>query len=321
MTALAIREHLAPATIRVPTRRHALDALLEGLNPNTLRAYSGDIRHFAAHVGIEDPRRAVDALLSLARGEANAVVLGYRAAMLDGGLSGATVGRRLTAVRKVVRIARTIGQVDWTLDVPSPRAEALRDTRGPGEEGWRAMVREVRRKADEGDAVAVRNLAILRLAHDLGLRRGEICGLDHEDVDQRAGTVAVAGKGKTQKRAMTLPEKSIDALTDWLAVRGPGSGPLFHRLDNAGTGEITRMSGEAIRKLVRDLGVKADVGRPVRPHGIRHQAITAALGRGHSVVDVMKFARHSSPNTTMIYDDNREDRAGMVARSISEGGD
>jgi integrase/recombinase XerC len=80
------------------------------------------------------------------------------------------------------------------------------------------------------------------------------------------------------------------------------------------------MSGEAVRLIVKKMGVEAGLKSPVRPHGLRHQAITEALDEGHRLDHVMKFARHSNANTTLIYNDNRMDVAGMVARSIARRG-
>ena len=35
------------------------------------------------------------------------------------------------------------------------------------------------------------------------------------------------------------------------------------------------MSGEAVRLIVRKMGAEAGIKNPVRPHGLRHQAITS----------------------------------------------
>jgi integrase len=48
--------------------------------------------------------------------------------------------------------------------------------------------------------------AALRLLYDLGLRRSEVVGLDMDDLDLDTGTVAVLGKGRTQKISLTLPD-------------------------------------------------------------------------------------------------------------------
>ena len=55
---------------------------------------------------------------------------------------------------------------------------------------------------------------------DLGLRRGEVVGLDVDDVDRAGRRLWVLGKGRAQKEARTLPVPTMEAIDSWLAVRG-----------------------------------------------------------------------------------------------------
>ena len=67
--------------------------------------------------------------------------------------------------------------------------------------------------------------------------------------------------------------------------------------------------------IVRALGEQA--GLKVRPHGLRHTAITAALDAFNG--DYRKtraFSRHASLDTVRRYDDNRADHAGQVAQAL-----
>jgi integrase/recombinase XerC len=285
---------------------------LAGRSPNTLRAYQTDLADFQAWLG----GQGLATWLRMAPGEANATALEYRTSMTDRGLQAATVKRRLAALRAFSKLARMVGAITWTCEVSSPRVEEYRDTRGPGEDGYRAMLRTVRDGAAEGDVLAIRDRAIVRLLHDLGLRRGEVCSLDYEHIDHQRATVAVVRKGKRQSIDLTLPEPTVRALAEWLEVRGTRPGPLFHRLDRVASG-AGRLTGESVRRIVARIGEEAGLVRRVRPHGLRHQAITEALDAGHGIRDVMKFAGHSNPATTMIYDDNRRDLGGAVARSIA----
>jgi integrase/recombinase XerC len=91
-------------------------------------------------------------------------------------LAPATVARRIAALRSVVKLARTLGRITWAIDIPSPRAEAYRDTRGPGLAGWKAMLAAVKKQA--ATPKGKRDLSLLRLMHDLGLRRGEVVALE-----------------------------------------------------------------------------------------------------------------------------------------------
>jgi integrase len=84
--------------------------------------------------------------------------------------------------------------------------------------------------------------------HDLGLRRGEVVALDLADLDFDAGTVAIVGKGKSEKMNVTLNAPTA-ALPDWVEAQGEWSGALFVRLDRAaGPGHPTRLdAGNAAR--------------------------------------------------------------------------
>jgi integrase/recombinase XerC len=47
-------------------------------------------------------------------------------------LQAATINRRLAALRSLVKLTNTLGLVSWTLAVENVKAQAYRDTRGPG---------------------------------------------------------------------------------------------------------------------------------------------------------------------------------------------
>lgn len=307
------RSAIPPTIARVDV----LAAFLAGRNPRTLAAYSKDIADFARWARSPSPAEACAWLLELPHGEANALALGYRAHLVDRGLKAATIARRLAALRSFVKLARTLGRIAWSLDVESPKAEPYRDTSGPGDAGWRAMLSRAKLAAEDRQAKALRDLALIRLLHDLGLRRGEVVALDLVDVDLAEGTVAIVGKGHTDATPLTLPDPTRHALADWLEARGSEPGPVFVRLDRA-AGDPTRLTGTAVFKIVRDLGRRAGLGRPTRPHALRHQAITQALDATNGDVrTVQRFSRHADPRTLLRYDDRRRDVAGDVARLVA----
>src|SRR5271156_5809438 len=93
-----------------------LDAFLSGRNANTLEAYAFDLSDFARFVKEPSPGAAVDGLLELGHGGANRVVLAYKASMTERNLATATIARRIASLRSMVKLARQIGRVEWTLD-------------------------------------------------------------------------------------------------------------------------------------------------------------------------------------------------------------
>jgi integrase/recombinase XerC len=199
------RPHLrVPATI---TDVDLVEAFLAGRKPTTLRAYENDIEDFAQFMGAPSGREAIGVLTASSHGQANALALAYRTNLTARGLKFATIGRRLAALRSIVKLARTLGQVTWTLEVDAPKVEAYRDTISCGSPGWRSMLELAKAEAATGDPRASRDLAIIRCLHDLGLRRGESVSADVESLDLERGTLAVFGKGKTDPKKLSSPSR------------------------------------------------------------------------------------------------------------------
>lgn len=289
-----------------------LALFLSGRRPKTLEAYRGDLECFRAFVGSASVEEAVEDLLAQGHGEAHALALRYRAALLKSRLAPATINRRLAALRSLIQLACRLGRVSWRLSVSGVEVSPYRDTRGPGKEGFHRLLAMLEAREN---VKACRDKAILRLLFDLALRREEVVRLDREDIDLRRGRVAVLGKKRTQKEWLSLPAPTRSALEAWLAVRGEMPGPLFLRLDRGGPAK--RLTGRSVHRIVRALGKDTGLG-VVRPHGLRHAAITEALEltRG-DVRAVQRFSRHRDLRTLMIYDDNRQDLAGEVARRLA----
>jgi integrase/recombinase XerC len=126
--------------------------------------------------------------------------------------------------------------------------------------------------------------------------------------------VAVRGKGREGLEQLTLPQETGATLRAWVAVRGSEPGPLFTNVDRAGKGH--RLTATSVYRMVRDLGVQAGV--KARPHGLRHSAITTALDmNGGDVRAAQRFSRHLDLRTLSVYDDNREDLGGQMARLVA----
>lgn len=293
---------------------YLMDRWLSGRKATTLRTYQQSLADFGSFLGMPSGA-ACRAILSRTQGAANALAMEYRDHLQDRGLAPATVNLRLAALRSLVRLARILGLVSWTLEVEGPKSQPLRDTRGPGLDGTRALLRVVQ---ERGDAKGARDTAIVRCLFDLALRRGELVSLDLEHLDLEAGTVSILGKGRRERQLLTLPAPTRAALESWLDHRGREPGPLFPSFDRAGKGS-GRIDPGTVNHILRVAGKRAGLSRRVRPHGLRHAAITAALDAGLPLRDAQRYARHADPRTTALYDDNRQDLAGRAASLVAAG--
>lgn len=303
-------------TSSVPAGERLYRAFIESQTENTRAAYVRDLSAFAVFLGEASPIAAIRRLLSAAGGEGNAMLLDYRTHMVGAKLASSTINRRLSAIRSAAKLARTLGYTSWTPEISGLKAQAYRDTRGPGISGTRDMLEIA--VSHSHPAIALRDVALIRLMFDLALRRKECVGLDLGDVDFPGRRVWIVGKGKTEKEARTLPDKTASALAKWIDARAAHANAeceaLFISLSGNSSGK--RLSGRGVHWIVA--GVGADAGIKTRPHGLRHASITAALDANNGDVRAaQQHARHANPQTTMRYDDNRRDLAGRVAESIA----
>jgi integrase/recombinase XerC len=152
------------------------------------------------------------------------------------------------------------------------------------------------------------------MLYDLALRRESVVSLDMEHVDREAATILVQIKGRTERVRRSLPDETKQALEQWLRYRGDSPGPVFVNFSRASKQQ--RLSGRSVHRIVQELGKR--LGMTVRPHGLRHTAITAALdATGGNVRAVQKFAGHADVRVIERYDDCRQDMAGQVARRVA----
>lgn len=269
--------------------------------PSTRLAYSKSLAAFARHLGAADVSEAARTLLEAGPGAANQAGSDWVRAMREAGTAPATISARVSALRSLVKLGRRLGLVAWDLDVPVPKVVTMRDTSGPTPEEVARMLEVVRDSA--------RDTAILRLLATLGLRRGELASLDLAHWDRAAGVLWIAGKGRNlQREAMTVPPRCAGALAAWVAERGDEPGPLFTSSRGA------RFGGGAVHELVRRVARKAGLRKVVRPHGLRHAAISRWLETSNGDVALAsKLARHRDPAVTMVYADRLENRTGDLA--------
>lgn len=275
-----------------------------------------DMKSLAEFLGEPTIPAAMNFLFSDGAGFANSIVLNWKNEMTEQGLSSSYINRRLSSVRSLTRMARIIGLIGWSIEVENAKSEARRDSSGPGIE----IVGRVIHLLEAGNSKKeIRDLALIRLMFDLGLRRAEVCGLDLEDVDLPEGKVWVLGKGRREKVAMSLPPATASALSGWIDVRGPTPGALFINFSRNGSSG-SRMTGTGLYKVIRALGDRVDAR--VRPHGLRHTCISSACEvaarKGIPFEEVRQLSRHKNVQTLMVYRDRLEDLQGQLSTLVSE---
>jgi integrase/recombinase XerD len=137
--------------------------------------------------------------------------------------------------------------------------------------------------------------ALISLLAINGLRISEALGADVDALGIERGhrTPTILRKGG---KIVTIPLAPRTARAIDLAIGERLDGPILLRPDGQ------RMSRHCASRIVRRVGCRAGVDKPIGPHTLRHAFITAALDAGVPLRDVQEAASHADPRTTMRYD-------------------
>ncbi|MFC7442535.1 tyrosine-type recombinase/integrase [Laceyella putida] len=148
-----------------------------------------------------------------------------------------------------------------------------------------------------------RDLAILLIFLNTGLRVSELVGLDTTSIQEQKETVRIVVLGKGNKeRMLKLNNTATSALKDYLAVRPtPAPGHELALFLNRDGGRISRVSiNKIINKYVQEAGLPPKA-KNISPHKLRHTLATLLLSNGANIRVVQEILGHSSINTTQIY--------------------
>ena len=224
------------------------------------------------------------------------------------GHSRSTLARRATAARVftgwLARTGRAPADVGATLG--SPKAHQTLPSVLRVDEA-RALIEAATALADDGSPVGLRDVAMLELLYATGVRVGELCGLDVDEVDRDRNVVRVFGKGR-KERTVPFGQPAALALDAWLSwgrpqLARPGSGAALFLGTRGG-----RIDQRAVRTLVHQRIADVPGAPDLGPHGLRHTAATHLLEGGADLRSVQELLGHASLATTQRYTHVTTDR-------------
>lgn len=223
-------------------------------------------------------------------------------------LAPASAKALVTGLRSLLRFLHIEGETPTALAPAVPTAASWRLAALPKAIDA-ATVARLLASCDPGSVVGFRDLAVLMVLARLGLRAGEVAGLNLVDIDWRNGEVCVRGKGNRQER-LPLPVDVGSAVVDWLrrrprcecsrvftTLRAP-----YRPLSSGGISAI-------VRRAARRCGLE-----PIGAHRLRHTLATELLQAGASLGEIGLVLRHHRLSTTAVY--AKVDRLGLSSLAL-----
>lgn len=143
-----------------------------------------------------------------------------------------------------------------------------------------------------------RNLSLLRLMLDLGLRSAEMLSLKIDDIDWMSGKITVRQGKNNKDRVLWLGENDLELLRSWRERKSsiPRKNDLL----------FVTLKGDPVldrylRYMVKRYARKAGISKDVHPHMLRHSFATDIYRETKNLRLTQKALGHASLSTTEIY--------------------
>ena len=276
--------------------------------PTTVKTYKTGVKRFAEYLkvnGISAPT--------------SQTVIDFKRALTDTGRKSSTVAIYLAALR--LFFTWTASENLFPNIATGIKAPKL--NRGHKKDCFSAsQLKGILRSIDRSDREGMRNYAIMALMATGGLRTIEISRAKIEDLRTVGGVpvLFVQGKGRTDKADFVkVPAKVEEAIRQYLKMRGKvdATEALFVSESRRNRGECltTRSISRLCKLAMKNAGF--DSSR-LTAHSLRHSAVTLALLKGADITEAQAFARHSSMDTTQIYNHAVNRMKSNIENSIAD---
>ncbi|MGQ3676432.1 site-specific tyrosine recombinase XerD [Xanthobacter sp. TB0139] len=315
-----------------------MQAVERGASANTLDAYRRDVTDFASF--------AASTGHALENADTD-TIRAYLAELSSRGFKGATVARKLSAIRQFYRFLFAEGhrKDDPAAVLEGPRrgrplpkvlsvveVSRLIETAHARVAALQQLVEQREAEAGEGGAVALpqeghakvspaeglrrlRVACMVELLYASGLRVSELVALPSSAARSRGEAIMVMGKGRKERLVpLSIPARA--AMAAWLEARRVAGMEASRWLfpSHGESGHVTRQ--QAARDL-KELAVAAQID-PARisPHVLRHAFASHLLAHGADLRVVQTLLGHADVATTQIYTHVLDERLKNMVRDL-----
>ncbi len=265
------------------------------LSEATRRNYAQDLDALAKFLCVSSPAEAADRLCASSPLDARDLILRWRTGLRDAGLAPATINRRLSSVRSLYR--HVMGA---PLVVPSLKAAPRRRVQ-KGSGGLVPALLAAARSV--GGTKALRDVALVLVLADSGLRRAEAASLRIQDLDLPGRVGWVRAKGlQGERAAVDLSVPAVEALRAYFAARGSldPSAPAFVNLHRCAA-RRGPLRADGIHSILGDLSRRAGLPSSVRPHDLRRHGAYTLAKNGADAETIRRYGRWSDYRTPARY--------------------
>ena len=261
------------------------------LSPHTLKSYEVDLGQFSAYLRetyeLEDPAEATHHLIR-----------SWLISLMQKNLDPRSVGRKVACLRTYYRFLLREGrlQVNPMQKVVAPKVAKKVPEFIPEE----ALARLLDGTAFEDTFAGWRDRAILELLYGAGMRRAELVGLRHQDLNLYQRTVRILGKGN-KERIVPLPTGVMTNVETYIERKKQTGADCAPTAPVLVTDKLDALYPEFVYRVVRRYLRLTTTAPAAHPHALRHSLATHLLNRGADLNAIKEILGHASLAATQVY--------------------
>lgn len=153
---------------------------------------------------------------------------------------------------------------------------------------------------------SLRDLLIIRLLWDTGVRVSELCDLDVSQINEHRRTAVIQTKKTGTKRIIVWGEQTHKVLMKYMPIRLElkkvnGASALLVGW-NKNKGWSIRLTTRSVERMIKYYASKAGIKEKITPHSFRHG--WAHFRRDHNapLAFIQRGLGHSNPASTFVYE-------------------
>ena len=158
----------------------------------------------------------------------------------------------------------------------------------------------------ENEFPSLRDLLIIRLLWDTGVRVSELCDLDISQINENNRSAIIQTKKTGRQRIIVWSEETHRYLMKYMPIRLE-----LHHINKAsalfvswckGIGWGSRLSTRSIQRIIKQSVIKAGINERITPHSFRHGWAHKRRDQNAPLAFIQRGLGHINPVSTFIYE-------------------